>query len=357
MTNGQGAKSLRSNVALVVFLYGAYQLLYGAFLLLKPGASTPSYSVGAITNLFDCDGVLSRILKWFRSRPTKPSINPADQESKMAKAWQEVTKSSKQDIDDAKRCGWCSVPRDGGGEMYRGRWFCDPCTSKWNAKKEEKIIRLARNIYPHRVLPKDGEFHSIPNFFSPDEADQIYGALLSELKILEGRTITWSAHHKVEAPEQSKTFMEVVKKISDYFFVLPVVTRCNFFTSGEEWKPFHHDSHIMDEDSGLQENFTVGVSFGADRDFALLDPTSRRELLIECRSGDLFAFDTKFNNSMQHGVKPCKLNGGRISLVVWANREMHPEYKDAVAGKIPHGDNPRPPLATTTKAETQVNML
>ena len=53
-----------------------------------------------------------------------------------------------------------------------------------------------------------------------------------------------------------------------YFDMDVKATRLNWYRDSTEWKPFHHDAAAMKEKFARTQNFTLGVSFGAERDAA-----------------------------------------------------------------------------------------
>ena len=53
-----------------------------------------------------------------------------------------------------------------------------------------------------------------------------------------------------------------------YFDMDVKATRLNWYRDSSEWKPFHHDAAAMKEKFARTQNFTLGVSFGAERDAA-----------------------------------------------------------------------------------------
>ena len=53
-----------------------------------------------------------------------------------------------------------------------------------------------------------------------------------------------------------------------YFEMDVKATRLNWYRDSTEWKPFHHDAAAMKEKFARSQNFTLGVSFGAERDAA-----------------------------------------------------------------------------------------
>ena len=63
-------------------------------------------------------------------------------------------------------------------------------------------------------------------------------------------------------------FSWVVEKMAAYFDMDVKATRLNWYRDSSEWKPFHHDAAAMKEKFARTQNFTLGVSFGAERDAA-----------------------------------------------------------------------------------------
>ena len=53
-----------------------------------------------------------------------------------------------------------------------------------------------------------------------------------------------------------------------YFDMDVQATRFNWYRDSSEWKPFHHDAAAMKEKFARTQNFTLAVSFGAEREAA-----------------------------------------------------------------------------------------
>jgi hypothetical protein len=68
--------------------------------------------------------------------------------------------------------------------------------------------------------------------------------------------------------DKCPTFHNVVETMSNYFNMDVKATRFNWYRDSSEWKPFHHDAAAIKEKYARTQNFTVGVSFGAERDAA-----------------------------------------------------------------------------------------
>ena len=68
--------------------------------------------------------------------------------------------------------------------------------------------------------------------------------------------------------EKCPTFSWVVETMATYFDMDVKATRLNWYRNSEEWKPFHHDAAAMKEKFAKNQNFTLAVSFGAERDAA-----------------------------------------------------------------------------------------
>ena len=72
-----------------------------------------------------------------------------------------------------------------------------------------------------------------------------------------------------------------------YFDMDVKATRLNWYRDSSEWKPFHHDAAAMKEKFARTQNFTLGVSFGAERDAAFEHAQVRffdRKVLVKVSS-------------------------------------------------------------------------
>ena len=106
----------------------------------------------------------------------------------------------------------------------------------------------------------------------------IYNRLLDEIKNcgVESQKLwqLWHGDSHVIADdskawkEKCPTFSWVVETMAAYFDMDVKATRLNWYRNSEEWKPFHHDAAAMKEKFAKSQNFTLGVSFGAEREAA-----------------------------------------------------------------------------------------
>ena len=55
---------------------------------------------------------------------------------------------------------------------------------------------------------------------------------------------------------------------------LPRFGRFNWYRDSSDWKPFHNDSAAYNPQRAKQQNITVGVSFGAERELSFLHGTN-----------------------------------------------------------------------------------
>lgn len=153
-------------------------------------------------------------------------------------------------------------------------------------------------------------------------------------------TKTWSKHLVIEnCSDRSETFGKIIKILEKYFDLEILATRLNFYQNQDHWKPFHKDSHaygistmidpITKKEMKIKEDFTVGVSFGAERSLEFIhDECIDIKFGFPQRNGDLFAFTDEVNLRFKHGV-PKVLNGEkcgpRISIIGWGRRKKMTE--------------------------------
>lgn len=201
--------------------------------------------------------------------------------------------------------------------------------------KKNNILKYANNLFKsdylktHPDLLKDfttildGNCIYLPNFFSESNDYSILVDLAKDLEENMGSgMVSWSKHFKYENPDFSPTFQNIINRMADYFDVEIYHTRLNFYKDGSDWKPFHHDSHAYGNKS-LREDFTMGASFGASRELAILHDKTEQQFRFPQNNGDIFAFTSKVNQLFQHGVpKSKKIDiGPRFSIIVWGRRK------------------------------------
>ena len=139
-----------------------------------------------------------------------------------------------------------------------------------------------------------------------------------------GGMVNWSKHLKHENPEFSQTFARIVHAMSEYFDVEVYATRLNFYRDGTDWKPFHHDSHAFGGRE-KREDFTMGASFGGERELTFLHEPSGTQFSFPQRNGDVFAFTTQVNKRFKHGVPKLTrgIGGPRFSIIAWGLSLIH----------------------------------
>ncbi|XP_057298718.1 uncharacterized protein LOC130629501 [Hydractinia symbiolongicarpus] len=159
----------------------------------------------------------------------------------------------------------------------------------------------------------------------------IYNKLLGEIRqsgIEE--TDLWQLWHgdshviaddKKKWKESCPTFHMVLNKISDYFDMDIKATRLNWYRDSKEWKPFHHDAAAIKPDKAKTQNFTVAVSFGAEREAAFEHATTKTVISMPQPNGTIYVFSKDVNVIWRHGilqVPPEKYHSeGRISIIAW----------------------------------------
>ena len=171
-----------------------------------------------------------------------------------------------------------------------------------------------------------GEAIYLPNFHCAKRDFSLLAGLAKDMEEHEGATegggmVNWSKHLKHENPEFSPTFKRVVDAMAAHFDVEVYATRLNFYRDGTDWKPFHHDSHAYGGRE-KREDFTMGASFGSERELTFLHEPSGQQFSFPQNNGDVFAFTTEVNKRFKHGVpKLVRGPGGpRFSIIAWGRR-------------------------------------
>eukprot|EP00658_Telonema_sp_P-2_P066272 TRINITY_DN55325_c0_g1_i1.p1 TRINITY_DN55325_c0_g1~~TRINITY_DN55325_c0_g1_i1.p1 ORF type:complete len:276 (+),score=63.76 TRINITY_DN55325_c0_g1_i1:65-892(+) len=171
----------------------------------------------------------------------------------------------------------------------------------------------------------------VPNFFCDKDDWGLYYKLVGEMRDLQeerkrgSEWLSWheGAHLLVKDPSGSPTFQMIQTRIAEYFGIeqRSVGTRFNWYRDSSDWKPFHHDSAAFNQQRAMNQNCTVGVSFGATRELAFLHAQNKTSLYFPQTNGMLFYFGKDVNINWKHGVnalpEPEQDGKGRISIILW----------------------------------------
>jgi len=195
-----------------------------------------------------------------------------------------------------------------------------------------------------------GEAIYLPEFHCGKNDFALLAGLAKDMETHElasegGGMVNWSKHLKHENPEFSQTFARIVHAMSEYFDVDVYATRLNFYRDGTDWKPFHHDSHAYGGRE-KREDFTMGASFGGERELTFLHEPSGSQFSFPQRNGDVFAFTTEVNKRFKHGVPKLTrgIGGPRFSIIAWGRRrKLTSRNGGSLEGGVSEGDAAKVP--------------
>ena len=115
------------------------------------------------------------------------------------------------------------------------------------------------------------------------------------------------------------TFKMILDRIRSFFDMDIKATRFNLYEDTSQWKAFHHDAAALKPEKARVQNFTVAVSFGATRDAAFEEVTSKKIISMPQPDGTIYAFAKDTNILWKHGILQEKdiRYEGRISVIAW----------------------------------------
>ena len=159
----------------------------------------------------------------------------------------------------------------------------------------------------------------------------MYYKLVEEMRALqdEGQNrsewIPWheGCHLISQNPKNCPTYEALLQKMCAYFKIDPAKagTRFNWYRDSSDWKPFHNDSAAYNPGRAKNQNITIGISFGAERELAFLHGKNGTRCYFPQTNGMLFTFGRDVNINWKHGVNALpksEQNGkGRISIILW----------------------------------------
>ena len=131
---------------------------------------------------------------------------------------------------------------------------------------------------------------------------------------------------KLDWKNHSPTFTKVLKQIEDYFDMKIQATRFNWYKNSDHWKPFHHDAAAIKPHIAEKQNFTVGISFGLEREAAFEYTKDKTVVSFPLPNGSIYCFGKDVNIMWKHGILQIppskKNNNGRISIIAWGKNKQ-----------------------------------
>ena len=164
-----------------------------------------------------------------------------------------------------------------------------------------------------------------------DENDlTMYNNLLEEVNSYDKDNKLWKLWHgdthyivddHIDWKKSSPNFNFIVKRIEEYFNMEIKATRFNWYKNSDNWKPFHHDAAAIKPHIAKKQNFTVGISFGVERDAAFENSKNKSVISFPLPNGSIYCFSRDTNILWKHGILQLpenkKHNEGRISIIAW----------------------------------------
>ena len=176
----------------------------------------------------------------------------------------------------------------------------------------------------------------VPYLFCEKNDFSIYDSLLNEIKLsgVEEKGL-WKLWHgdthliaddKLNWKNSCPTFCNILDKISEYFNMEIKASRLNWYRDCSEWKPYHHDAAALKPEKAVEQNLTIGVSFGVTRDISFQHAKNKNIVSFPLPNGMLYGFSKLVNIEWRHGVPQLppqkQINEGRISIIAWGKINM-----------------------------------
>jgi len=200
-------------------------------------------------------------------------------------------------------------------------------------EKKDMNILVSTNINQYDKPLSSRDMILIPNLFLENQ-DMIYNKLLTELIEINSQNYSvnelWKPRLRdyhliieddIDYKKKSPTFNMIIEKIKQYFKMDIKETRINFYKDTIDWKKFHHDTVMITKDKQYTSNFTVGVSFGYERELCFEHTKTKNRISFNLTNGLTYAFSRDVNIKWRHGILPIHpdnyQNQGRISIIAW----------------------------------------
>ena len=169
----------------------------------------------------------------------------------------------------------------------------DPNSEKFNRVMQTRDVTLVNGL------------------FCKESDLSIYYSLLSEIEKCDKDKNLFKMWHgdshyivddNLDWKKHCPTFTKILDKIADYFDMEVQATRFNYYENSDHWKPFHHDAAAIKPHIAAKQNFTVGVSFGLERDAAFEYTKDKTVVSFPLPNGSIYCFAKDVNIMWKHGI-------------------------------------------------------
>ncbi|CAI5712164.1 unnamed protein product [Peronospora effusa] len=239
--------------------------------------------------------------------------------------------------------------------------------TKKNTESFEPMTKPVNLRVTYDLGSKDDKFSTslttrdvvlVPNLFTDFKKGELYAKLMHELdncgiprkellKMWHGNNKIDGTHFIVDDHSSWKakcpTFDLVTDRLKKFFNLDIKATRFNWYEDTSQWKPFHFDAAGVKPHIAAIQNFTVGISFGANRDVAFEHADTKTVVSMPQPDGCVYAFSKDTNVFWRHGILqdvPVR-EEGRISVIAWG-------WVDNMMDVASHAATPALSLAAST---------
>lgn len=202
-------------------------------------------------------------------------------------------------------------------------------TLDYKPRKKSPDMRVLINELP----TSESDVIIVNDILTWEEAEEYFNRIMENVKNQEIWKSWHGDNHLIANDHQDwkkdcPAFQELITRIEDYFGLTTRATRLNWFQSGEEFKPYHHDAAAVKPDKARNQNITIGLNLGESRIISFEHAKQGTIIDFPLKNGTLYAFMRDINVVWRHGVpqkqekEDLRFNNERLSIVDWGYKEI-----------------------------------
>lgn len=195
---------------------------------------------------------------------------------------------------------------------------------------------LPEDLEQQRVSLEDAYY--LPGFLCKKQDTSLFHQLQKELSFQEAwldSGLPFSRHLCLVSDElleqKAPTLHAILEHLAEVFNLQPVRCLLSLYRHGGDFCNLH-----MDEYNG-NENFSIGISFGEERQLLFEEKGTKAQFAIPQRNGDVHAYGKVCNTAWNHGVPPSlDVEEASIFVVLLGQRGAGPiELPISLSGTFP----------------------